>query len=424
MFRASEFHEENLLKKTFLVLDTERKVYNLLCTKFYERYCEKTIKNCFDALLDFSRKERQIKRMIRGFRSGFDEVLIQKAFYYLKEKADFNLIKRRSNKLAQIVNKKRLFTKAFKAFKLMKKVHKKAMLIKQRKDKKIMKNLYLLWRVRFREERKVKKVANYQANNKLARIFENWKKYSARKKTTNSIVQKFAERRNDIYLRFIWEIWRKIISLSHQKNYVGQALFISYVYNFKKQVLHGWKSMVKKLQYQRQIQSRLSTQKNEDLVIQYFGIWMKRSEGFRGQTLKGIEYKNKKQENLINKAFKSWAAMTKERVIKNRLLSLWEEKMIYKSLASSFRAWSIYTVGRNTREKIVNVKSQFSELQTQKRVFYALQFCVEKRKREKAISEQIKNAQAYRILDQYFYTWCEEFKDLAFERAGEESIDK
>ena len=423
-YKINERYEVGLMRKAFNALETERQVDALLCQKYYERSCQGIMRRCFDALLLYTGQNIWIRKTLNGFKKDKEEYLKTKGFYALKKMADANIIKRRSNKLAEIIHTKKLFTKAFIGFKKNQKVQRKFNVITQRKARKTMKTSYLLWKARFKEERAVSKLSVEQSANKLARIFAAWKKFASQEKNTKGIIKEFTERRNAVNLRFIWAIWQKYRSISQNKHTIGQALFISYVHNFEKNVFWGWKNFSAKARRERETLNLLTERKNNEILSQYFGEWFEKNAEYREKTRESRLYAEEKFSEKVQIAFRAWVAISKEKAIRRKLLELWKEKSLQTLLGQAFEGWKVYVAEKSTKENLVSVRNQFSALQMVQKVFNALHEWKIKRQRERENYEQVKEIAELRVKRETFGTWCDEFKDSAFERVGDELVDK
>lgn len=423
-YKTNERYEVGLMRKVFNALYTEKQVNDLLCQKYYERSCQGTMRRCFDALLLYTGQNIWIRKTINGFKKDKEEYLKTKGFYALKKMADAHIIKRRSNKLAEIIHTKKLFTKAFIGFKKNQKVQRKFNVITQRKTRKTMKTFYLLWKAKFKEERVVSKLSVEQSANRLARIFAAWKKFASQEKATKGIIKEFTEKRIALNLRFIWAVWKKYISISQNKHTLGQALFISYVHNFKKNVFYNWKNFSSRLRKEKKILNELTARKNNEILSNYFGAWFEKNAKYRETVRQGRIYASEKFGQKMQVAFRAWVAVSKEKAIRRKLLELWKEKSLQTLLGQVFEGWKVYVAEKNTKENLIFVRNQVSALKMLQNVFNALQEWRVTRQRERENYEQIKEMRELRVKRETFRTWCDEFKDSAFERVGDELVDK
>lgn len=422
--KTEEKHEDILKKKVFHILNTEKEVSKALNEKYLELYRFNNLQRYFNALVDYIVVKKGHANIAKGFLAVSTERLLYKAFYALKKRAKDNLIQRRSKKLAEVFYTHKLYTKGFEALCWLRKLRKKASILLNRKTKKTLIKYYRIWRVASREERRFHKVKQYKEGNQLHKIFFAWKKFSAREKVVHGIVREFTERRNYVYIRIAFALWKKLVSVTNQKSSVGQALFISYVHNFKKQVFHAWKSTSGMLRHLNILASRVSAHHEGNLRKKYLKIWLKRTAKFRYEVISGLELASRKDINRFEKLFMTWAAITKEKIIRRRLLSLCIEKVKNSLIFKSFRAWNIYVAGKRTRKEIVFIRKQFSEIQTLKRIFAVLRLWADSKLRERSVIQRILYMEKTRLLSSCFDIWCEAYKDIAFEKVGTVITDK
>lgn len=423
-FKADQRYEVTLVKKVFHALVLEREVAKVLCEKYTELYTKTVLEKSFQALLGYGQNKKRLDSCLGGFIQAREENLKRKGFYLLKKKADSNLIKRRSNKLAHISYAQKMYTRGFSVLKQLFKLRKKRAILINKKTKKVIKKFYSIWRASFKDVKKDKHITGHWKESRQAKIFLAWKRYYKKSKAQKAIINSCAQKRNQVYLKATWAIWKKFVSFSFQKNSVGRALFISYVCKFKQQVLTEWRKLTVKSRILQELSSDVRSQRENMLVPKYFNKWMERSKELRGHVKCGLMLTTKKNEFRLRRILKAWAALTKEKAIQNKMVILWGERYKHQALAKHLRLWKLYLVRKQAKKEILQIRSEVMNLKSMKRGFYALLAWGERRQREGIAYNEVRRTEEARLLSVYFGEWCDRFKDTAFDRAGSAVVDQ
>lgn len=423
-FKADQRYETALVKKVFHALVLEREVAKVLCEKYTELYTKTVLEKSFKLISSYGQNKKRLDSCLGGFNQAKEENLKRKGFYLLKKRADSNLIKRRSNKLAQISYAQKAYTKSFEVLKRLYRLRKKRVILVNKKTNKLIKKFYSVWRASFKDLKKDKNITVHWKESRQAKLFLAWKKYYKKSKAQKAIINECTKKRNQVYLKATWAIWKKFNSFSYQKNSVGQALFISYVCNFQKQVLTEWRNIAVKLRLLREVSSQMIDHRESMILPKYFNKWMERSEELRGHVKCGLMLTTKKNGFRLKRIVKAWAAIAKEKAIQNKMVNLWNEKTYHQTLSKHLRLWKLYLVRKQAKREILQIRSQMINLKSLKKAFYALLTWGEKRQRERIAYTEVRKTEEARLLSVYFGEWCDRFKDTAFDREGSAIVDQ
>jgi hypothetical protein len=148
------------------------------------------------------------------------------------------------------------------------------------------------------------------------------------------------------------------------------------------------------------------------------------SEEARNNALLERKCRDSLDYGILRRIFNAMLLRFKEKMIRNKLFQLWEEKKRAHLLIKSLKVLKNYIRRKYAGKELADFKLNKLNQKVIQRCFLSLKIAKVKRTHECLIVEEIKKRINTNSRTKYFGEWCEAFKDRVFEQSIEPLVNK